>query len=196
MRLSGSIAALRRFAAEAPAAVERCDRCAAVLAASHPHWLDAKSRRMRCVCGSCGDANAPWKLVRRRVAALRELDGDTDAWDRLGSPVGLAFVALSGENREPFVYFPGPAGATAAAIDWLDWATLCARVPAVGGMHADIEALLVNRLDGARDHYIVSIDICYHLVGRLRQQGRGWAGDVGREVEGFMTSLRREAAHA
>jgi hypothetical protein len=135
-------------------------------------------------------------LLRRKVVALRELDDDSDRWEGLGAPVRLAFFVLRGEDREPRAYFPGPAGATAGAIDPRDWAALCAKVPSVGAMQTDVEALLVHRLDGARDHYIVSIDVCYHLVGSLRVQGRGWGGGLGRELDGFMTNLRHEAACA
>jgi hypothetical protein len=39
-----------------------------------------------------------------------------------------------------------------------------------------VEALLVNRTEGARDYYRVPIDQCYALTGLIRSRWRGIAG--------------------
>ena len=41
-----------------------------------------------------------------------------------------------------------------------------------------MEALLVNRSEGARDYYRVPIDQCYALTGVIRARWRGIAGGV------------------
>jgi hypothetical protein len=47
-------------------------------------------------------------------------------------------------------------------------------------LEADVEALLVNRVRGAREAYGVGIDECYKLVGLIRTKWRGLSG--GQEV--------------
>jgi hypothetical protein len=44
----------------------------------------------------------------------------------------------------------------------------------------DLEALLVSRARGMREHWLVPIDDCYDLVGLIRTHWRGFDG--GREV--------------
>ncbi len=59
----------------------------------------------------------------------------------------------------------------------------------------DVEALLVNRVRGARRQWIVPIDVCYALVGLIRTRWRGLTGgaDVWRELERFYEGLDRRS---
>ena len=51
-------------------------------------------------------------------------------------------------------------------------------------LEPDVEALLVNRVGGARDYFRVGIDECYKLVGVIRTKWRGLSGgqDVWDEI--------------
>jgi hypothetical protein len=64
-------------------------------------------------------------------------------------------------------------------------------------MEPDFEALLVNRVGNARDHYIVPIDNCYHLTGLIRMRWQGLSGgeEVWRDIGEFFAKLQ-EAGRA
>jgi len=55
-----------------------------------------------------------------------------------------------------------------------------------------VEALLVNRVRGTREHFLVPIDECYRLVGLIRMHWRGLSGgrEVWEEIEQFFEELR------
>jgi Family of unknown function (DUF5947) len=63
------------------------------------------------------------------------------------------------------------------------------------GMERDVEALLVNRVRGAREHFLVPIDECYSLVGLIRMHWRGLSGGRGvwNEIDKFFEDLRRRS---
>jgi hypothetical protein len=63
-------------------------------------------------------------------------------------------------------------------------------------MVPDTEALLVNRVQGASDHFIVPIDECYRLVGLIRTKWKGLAGgaEVWEAINNFFAELRKRAA--
>ena len=62
---------------------------------------------------------------------------------------------------------------------------------ALRSMSADVEALLINRTRGVRQHFLVPIDECYRLVGVVRTTWRGLSGgsSVWREVDALFASL-------
>ena len=64
------------------------------------------------------------------------------------------------------------------------------------GLETDVEALIVNRLGGARQHAIVPIDECYRLVGLVRVSWEGISGGprIETAVAGFFAELREKAA--
>jgi hypothetical protein len=69
----------------------------------------------------------------------------------------------------------------------------------LSALEPDVEALLVRRLGPLRDHYRVSVDHAYALVGILRRGWRGLGGgaEVWRDVARFFDDLiPEEAAHA
>jgi hypothetical protein len=67
--------------------------------------------------------------------------------------------------------------------------------PVLEGMDRDVEALLVNRVRGARDYFLVPMDECYSLVGLIRTRWRGLSGgrEVWEEIERFFEELRKRS---
>jgi Family of unknown function (DUF5947) len=67
--------------------------------------------------------------------------------------------------------------------------------PVLEGMERDVEALLVNRVRGAREHFLVPIDECYSLVGLIRTHWRGLSGgrEVWEEIRRFFEGLRERS---
>lgn len=162
-----------------PAPQEACDLCATALDKSHEHLVAPSTGMLLCACPACGllfpaRKGARFKKVPRRVLALGA--GSASVWASLAMPVGLGFFfRRSALDRVTGVY-PSPAGPTPAAIDQAAWERLLEGWPALATLEADVEALLLHSLDGRRDAFLVPIDLCYDLVGRLRQQWRGLSG--------------------
>ncbi|HVD58110.1 MAG TPA: DUF5947 family protein, partial [Thermoleophilaceae bacterium] len=59
----------------------------------------------------------------------------------------------------------------------------------------DVEALLVNRARGARQHFIVPIEDPYRLVALIRSRWRGLTGgqEVWEGIESFFADLAEGA---
>jgi hypothetical protein len=136
-----------------------------------------------------------WIPVARRTRSLDDFRVTEHDWVRLGLPIRLAFFAVNGSDGRARAFFPSPAGATESQVDPDDWAELRSRSPHVADLKPDVEALLVNHLGAAREHYLVSIDTCYRLVGTLRRHWRGFGGgaQLWAEIERLMAELRDEA---
>ncbi len=62
-------------------------------------------------------------------------------------------------------------------------------------LEPDVEALLVNRMNGERAYYRTPIDECFKLVGLIRIHWRGLSGgtEVWDEVARFFTSLKERS---
>ncbi len=94
-------------------------------------------------------------------------------------------------------FYPGPAGATESLLPLDTWADLVAGEPVLATLLPDVEALLVRSTAGDADPecYVVPIDACYELVGRLRRLWRGFDG--GREahdaLDEFFAGVRARA---
>jgi hypothetical protein len=67
--------------------------------------------------------------------------------------------------------------------------------PVLKEMERDVEALLVNRARGAREHYLVPMDQCYSLVGLIRMRWRGFTGgkEVWEGISQFFEGLRKSS---
>jgi hypothetical protein len=104
----------------------------------------------------------------------------------------MVFLFRSTPAERPIAIYPSPAGPTESLVGLDAWSRLVEANRVLAELEPDVEALLVNRTNGAREYYRVSIDRCYALVGLIRTQWRGLSG--GREVWGavqeFFTALR------
>jgi hypothetical protein len=77
-------------------------------------------------------------------------------------------------------------------VDPEAWATLIDRNPELNDIESDVEALLVSRLGLEAEHYRISIDHGYRLMGLVGSEWPGLAagGIVPKAVKEYFTSLR------
>lgn len=197
-----SFATLRRFVRpRAPA--ERCDFCSAELPSDHQHLLDTASRGILCACQECvvsvgyqeGDK---YRRIPRRVLSLPDFRMSDGLWDDLMIPVGMAFFFYNSTEGRVMAFYPSPAGPTESLLSLEAWQEVLRDNPVLAAMEPDLEALLVNRLKGARDYYVAPIDKCYELVGLIRINWRGLSGgsEVWEEIRRFYDKLKTQSTEA
>ena len=185
---------LRRFVQ--PQAIARCELCGASIPEAHVHLVDIVGRHLLCACQGCAaTASRADARFRRLPTRVRRLDDFrlTDAeWEALQIPIGLAFMFHSTPQGRVIALYPGPAGATESLLPLDGWSDLVVRNPALGSLDPDVEALLIDRTGGRRDHYLVPIDRCYALVGLIRKHWRGLSGgaEAWEAIGAFFARLR------
>ena len=88
-------------------------------------------------------------------------------------------------------FYPGPDRPTQSPLGLSTSSQSAAHSPVLGEHRPDVEALLSNPIDGAREYYRVPID-CYHALGLSRTHWRGVCGGNGlrRAMKDFMNDLR------
>jgi hypothetical protein len=187
-RSAAPVGALRRFAQKraperAPVAVEHCELCSEVIPTEHRHLLDLSSRALVCACQAClflfneeGAGGRKYHLVPRRYLSLIDFQMTDQQWDELMIPVNMAFIFRSSGSEHVMAFYPSPAGATESLLDLDGWEMLLSSNPILQELEVDVEALLINRVQNACEHYIVPIDACYQLVGLIRVSWRGLSG--------------------
>ena len=201
-------------AVRAPAgATEKCDLCATEVAAEHGHLADLDQSSLMCACRACYLLFTRTEAVRGRYRAvpdryLADPDHPLSAaeWDELEIPVGLAFFLRSSRQANVTGFYPSPAGATECRLDLAAWDRLSATHPLLGAAEPDVEAVLITRpgrgdadaaVDGgtAIECFVVPIDACYELAGKMRLLWRGFDG--GSEARGaiaeFLGNVRARA---
>ncbi len=193
---------LRDLARQPPpseaAAQERCDLCAQPLPEGHRHLLDLAAAAVRCACRACAllfdrheAGGRSFRLLPRRRLRLDGFAIDDLLWAGLGVPVGLAYFVLDGASGQVTVGYPSPLGATRSTVEPSVWQEVTAGLPASARLAEDVEALLVNRAKGTREHWIVPLDDCYRLVAVVRAHWKGLAGgpEVWDHIERFFAGL-------
>jgi uncharacterized protein DUF5947 len=173
----------RQAAEEREAALERCELCSAPIAAEHRHLLDLRDRELLCACQACtilfdrrGAGAGHYRLVGTRRLRLEDFELDDAMWAELRLPVDMAFFFHHTAAERVSAFYPSPMGPTESLLTLDAWTALEAANPVLGTLEPDVEALLVNRSLGARQHWIVPIDECYGLVGLIRTTWRGFTG--------------------
>ena len=116
-------------------------------------------------------------------------------WDALGIPIGLAFFFFSTPIGQIVSVYPSPAGGTESLLPADSWELLCRENPALGRLKPDVEALLVNRIRGAREYYRAPIDECFKLVGLIRTHWRGLSGgkEAWEQIAQYFVGLKAKA---
>jgi hypothetical protein len=183
---------------------ERCDLCGAALGSAHQHLIEPAVRKLLCACDACAllfesPTRTKYKRVPRRIRQLHDFQMTDAEWDSLMIPIGMAFMFASSVQNCTLAVYPSPAGATESLLSLDAWRQIVANNPPLADLAPDVEALLVNRLDVARnaaEHYIVPIDRCYELVGLIRTHWRGLSGgsEVWNEMRRFFDDLKMQTA--
>ena len=196
-----ALASLKRLlaAAAAPVSDEVCHLCGAALPAEHQHVADIASRNLQCICARC-HATLPVESsgdTRRRVVPRRyvmlppSVISDAD-WHALEIPVGIAFFFRNSVLDKAVACYPSPAGAIESLLPTEAWERVLAASSWTRTLAPDVEALLVRRTLDANESFIVPIDACYELAGRIRQRWSGFGGgpEASREIDSFFRTLR------
>lgn len=188
-----SLEALKAFATPRPAG-DACGLCAAALGEPHAHLFDTERGALECACPGCAlllgrGEGGRWKSVPPRAERLAQNPVGPAAWAAMGLPIGLAFFVKSSREGKVAAYYPGPAGAVRCQL---------AFEPPGLALADDVEALLVNRLEGADEAWLLSRDACFELVGRIRGAWRGFGGGpaVREAIAAFFARLQSEGSRA
>ncbi|WP_193043247.1 DUF5947 family protein [Mycolicibacterium baixiangningiae] len=185
-----------RAARTAPRPVgERCEMCTEPIADEHQHVVNVEDRQLMCVCRGCyllftdTHAQLRFRAVPDRYLVLEGFGLDRRCWEALQIPVGLAFFFRNSALGRTVAFYPGPAGATESELDLAAWQDVREGDPRVDLPAADTEALLVRMPaeSSSATGYLLPIDACYELVGRLRMLWRGFDG--GGEVRDYLTGF-------
>ena len=202
---------LRRFAEEesekvekkaAEAAQEHCDLCGEPIPPEHRHLMEVPTREMMCACRPCSilfDSEAAsegrYRLIPDRHLFLENFEMSDAQWENLRIPVDMAFFFYSAPAEKVVAFYPSPMGPTESLLKLDAWQELERCNPVLKGMERDVEALLVNRARGAREHFLVPMDKCYGLVGLIRMRWRGFSGgqEVWEEIGRFFKELRERS---
>ncbi len=182
---------------------ERCEFCGEGLADQHSHVVSVENRGLMCACRPCyllftnsAAAGGRYRAVPDRYVFLRDIQISSDQWDLLQIPVGIAFFFSNSEIKRTVAFYPSPAGATESLLPLEAWNELVASSSSIRSLAADVEALLVRRLpDGIGECFIVPIDMCYELVGRMRKSWKGFDGgqEAWADIESFFAMIRERS---
>ena len=196
-------AKLKRFVEPQPKprSRERCEFCGVEIAEDHSHAVNTETRGLLCVCRPCyllftreGAARSKFKAVPERYLYAPGLILTDAQWTSLQIPVGIAFFFFNTSLGRMVVFYPGPAGATESLLSLETWEELARTNPLLPTLAADVEALLVRNVQrrGGFECYIVPIDACYELVGRIRRRWKGFDGgeDAWKEIDAFFADVR------
>jgi hypothetical protein len=182
---------------------ERCEFCAAAIAADHGHVADLESSSLMCACRPCyllftHSGRARYRAVPDRYRSDPAHPLTVAEWDALEIPVGLAFFLRSSASGDTRAFYPSPAGATECRLDLAAWARIAADHPLLGAAAADVEAILISRGEqgqGGVVAFLVPIAACYELAGRMRLLWRGFDGgaEARDAVASFLERVRERA---
>ncbi|WP_442812564.1 DUF5947 family protein [Streptomyces sp. NBC_01210] len=196
---AGELRGLRRFLTERPPRQERCELCGVAVADnSHRHLVDTEKRALACACVPCsllferpGAAGGRFRAVPDRYLADPDHRLDDSAWEVLQIPVGVAFFFRNAALNRLVALYPSPAGATESELDPSAWQTVLGGSRLAALLEPDVEALLLRRVEGRAECYLVPIDICYELVGRMRLLWQGFDGgaEARTDLEAFFAHV-------
>lgn len=209
--------------AASPKSGERCEMCGEPIPGDHGHVVNVQNRALMCVCRACyllftheGASLGKYCPVPDRYLYNPKFQLTDDQWDALQIPVGIAFFFVNSMLGRFVAFYPSPAGATESLLPLDTWDEVLAANPSVACLEPDVEALLLNRLAqsgssnwkpfadssrsadaraGGTECFLVPIDACYELAGRVRLHWRGFSGgdSVWQEIAAFFDRLRAKS---
>jgi Family of unknown function (DUF5947) len=200
---------------------ETCEFCAAQIPADHGHVADLEQSTLMCSCRACyllfthsgagqtrpqdEQPGPDRRMGKARYRAIPDRYRSDPArpvtpaeWDALEIPVGLAFFLRSSAGDGLTAFYPSPAGATECRLDLEAWGRIAAGHPLLGAAEPDVEAILIARGPVDRDVvdcFLVPIDACYELAGRMRLQWRGFDGgaEARQSIADFLDRVRERS---
>ena len=181
---------------------ERCEMCATAIMPSHNHLADLEKSTLVCACRACyllftdpGAGRGRFRTVPERYLADPARPLTAADWASLEVPVGLAFFLYRSERGEVCGFYPSPAGATECTLDLAAWARLSRDHPLLASAEPDVEAVLVTRTEASVECFLVPIDACYELTGRMRMLWRGFDGgeQAKASIAEFLAAVRAQA---
>jgi Family of unknown function (DUF5947) len=186
---------------EKPAAPpgERCELCNEAIPEEHPHVVNVESRALLCACRPCyllfterGAGGGRYASVPERYLYDPAFTLSDAQWDEFQIPVRMAFFFVNSALGKTVAFYPSPAGATESMLPADTWGEIMAANPLFATIEPDVEALLVYRRDEAYECFLVPIDACYELVGRVRTTWKGFDGgeEAWAAIDGFFDGLR------
>ncbi|BBX51792.1 DUF5947 family protein [Mycolicibacterium poriferae] len=201
--MTGSAPALRRILGRrAPpghgAELLHCELCGAPVADMHRHLLDERSGAPLCVCHPCtvlfdrpAAGGDHYRLIPDRRVRMAPFPTKG-----LGVPVGLAYLVAQPDGVVVANY-PNPLGSTHYEVEPQQWRDVVGQRPELDGLAPTVEAVLINTVHGAEQHWIVPIDDCYRLVAIIRTHWRGLSGgnEVWPAIDAFFDELPRGNRH-
>ena len=215
--MTGSDVLARMAAARAPRpdAGERCEMCGETIRDVHSHVVNLTSRALMCTCRPCAllfdydQAELRYRAVPTRYLSFPSVVIPTSVWDDLQIPVGLVFLFRNSTLGRAVAFYPGPAGATESELPLGAWDAVLQAHPQLAIPAPDVEALILRApahagaIGGSADGdgvtaYLVPIDSCYELVGRLRRVWRGFDGgqQARAHLEEYFASLQSRSRPA
>lgn len=183
-------------------AEEACEMCSESIPADHSHVADLERSSLLCACRACyllftrPDAGrGRYRSVPDRYLSDARRPLSVAEWDVLEVPVGLAFFLDSSAQDGVVGFYPSPAGVTECRLDLGAWERLADAHPLLAQIEPDVEAALISRTDDAIEHYLVPIDACYELAGRMRMLWRGFDGgtEARQSIDEFLQNVRQRA---
>jgi Family of unknown function (DUF5947) len=189
-------------AGTAAQAAEKCELCNAEIGAEHGHVADLEASTLICACRACyllfthaSAGRGRYRAVPDRYLSDPDRPLTVAEWDQFDIPVGLAFFLRSSQRGEVTGFYPSPAGATECILDLQAWDRLAADHPLLGAAAPDVEAALICRTDSGIESFLVPIDACYELAGRMRLHWRGFDGgsEARESIAQFLDGVRSRA---
>jgi len=181
---------------------EKCEMCATEIPAEHGHVADLEASTLVCACRACyllftqaQAGRGRYRSVPDRYLHDPQRSLSVAQWDQFDIPVGLAFFLRGSERGEVTGFYPSPAGATECILDLGAWDRLAADYPLLGAAAPDVEAVLICRTESGVEYFLVPIDACYELAGRMRLHWRGFDGgsEARDSIAQFLGGVRSRA---
>ena len=186
---------------EAGQPAERCGLCAKPIGPVHGHIADLDQSTLECACRPCyllfsyDRVSGRYRAVPDRYLADPAHPMSVAEWDELEIPVGMAFFLRGSRREQVSGFYPSPAGATECVLELQAWRRLARAHPLLAAAEPDVEAILICRAGEGIEHYLVPVDACYELVGRMRLHWRGFDGgtEARASIDAFLADVRERA---
>jgi hypothetical protein len=177
---------------------ELCEFCGETVPARHRHVVDLSVRGLLCACPACallftnpGAAQGRYRAVPDRYLHDPGLELSVERWNQFQIPVRVAFFLRNSALGRVAAFYPSPGGATESELPIDAWDEVLAGTALARELTPDVEALLISAADDGCSCYLVPIDVCYELVGRVRTRWTGFDGgpQMWREIDEFFAEV-------